>query len=347
MKIYRKLTGILDSSNYISGDYMLAITLLIISTIIGAGFATGAELASFFGSIAIPPIIISVIIGIFLLSIISVLIFCARTPGKHVKKVFAIVYFGIFIVMTAGLANLCGIYITIISLVFCIAIVCFGFDKLLLLNNYLISFVLVILISVCLINYESSASYEPQIGITGSILSALLYAGMNCCLIELVIAKCLQNNSPKKVFLASCVAVITICCLIWLILSAIKGIAADMPIISLSNNIITKAAVFFSILTSMYICLYNIYLVFGVEKKKTLAKVTSLSILCSISFGFSFFGFLESLGVIYPILGGCMILYTLWLFFRFLFNLSRRYFFSRKLLIINNSINSLDIVKNE
>lgn len=312
---------------------MVSIIFLIISTILGAGFATGAELVAFFGNIGLPPILVSFLVGVFLLAIMTVLIFCARAHNKIFKTAFTVIYFLIFIVLTAGIANLGGVYVTIVVLVLSIAVVMFGFERLLSINKYLILAVVIILLTVSVANfkaYEYAGDIKPFKG----VWSAFLYAGMNCCILEAVFSKCLVNNSKRKIMISAIIAIVIICTMIFLILHAIQGVNAAMPILELNKSPIIWLAVFFSIFTSMFVCLYNICVLSGFEQKKYGAKSVFLSLLCLIAFGFSFFGFIETLSIIYRFIGGCMILYVCFLGFK-------KFFF------VNNSVDGLNVIQNQ
>ena len=328
---------------------MIALILLIISTVIGAGFATGAELLSFFGKTGLPPILIAAVVGFFLLLIMSALLFLVpRKQNKVIRHAFTAIYFAVFIVMTAGLMHLSGVITTIIALVFCIAIVMFGFDKLLFVNKYLILFVLAILLFASITNLNGDNSvllHAEGAKWAQGVALCLLYAGMNCCSLERIFTTAPAKYSRKKILVACVIATVIICIFIALILTAImrQNVITAMPILVLSNNIITKAAVFLSILTSMMICLYNITT--PASRKQRLAAPTAI---CLLAFGFSFLGFQSVLAFLYPLIGGCMILYVLWLICcRAWYCLRLRCRKSRNFFIVNNTVDCLKVVKDQ
>ena len=291
---------------------MPAIVLLIISTIIGAGFATGAELVAFFGGSSLSPWVVAIIVGMFLFAIMTVLVFLApRRQHPIVRHAFTAVYFAVFAVMTAGFAQLCGVWATVAALAFCIIVVMFGFDKLLFVNKYIMYFVLAILLTASIANigpYDNSPFVKGGTSLGAGVLSALLYAGLNCCLLVAVIAKSLEKTSRKRVLVSCAVATVIICVFVALILTAIRaqGVSADMPILALSNTPLTMIAVLLCILTSMMICLFNV-------SKNTTVRSYWLILLCGFAFALSFFGFKDILGVAYPALGFGMVLYVGWL----------------------------------
>ena len=332
---------------------MIALTLLIISTIIGACFATGAELVVFFGSTGLPPAAIAIFVGIFLFAIMAVLVFFAHKNQNHIlKHAFTAVYFAIFVVMTAGLMHLGGTITTVLALVFCIFVVLYGFERLLFVNKYSMYFVLAILLTATATNLKGTGDIlggtEPDLG--RGLGMALLYAGMNCCLLGPVFSSALVKNSRRRVLVSCALATVIICILATLIMTAIRkqGVSAEMPLLELSNNLVTKAAVFLSIITSMMICLYNIVTSFPHSKTPAdspLAKggaALGAGGACLIAFGLSFLGFAKALGIFYPVIGACMILYVLGLVLLRCGKFFRHHFF-----VINNSVDRLQIVKNE
>ena len=287
---------------------MVEITLIIVSAVIGAGFATGAELVAFFGGCGLPPLIIAVMVAGFTSVLMSVLIFCKSRQTRVTKAIFTGTYFLIFIVMAAGLRHLAGMSTMIVSLVLCCLVVLWGMGGLLRINKYMMFFVLAILVMVCmgaLFGARSSTQEPRNVNLLHGVWKALIYSGLNCCILDRTFTHLRKTNSRKKLLVAGVIAAVTIGALICLILTTFhhRGVSADMPILELSNNIITKIAVFFCILTSMMILLNNIA---GDFKRH---KLSLCGLICAIAFGFSFLGFRNLLGGIYHFIGIFMILY--------------------------------------
>jgi len=323
---------------------MTAIVLLIVSTIIGAGFATGAELVAFFGTSGLPPWVIAIIIGVFLFAIMAGLVFLGNSRQHPVvRHVFTAVYFAIFIVMTAGFAQMGGILATLLGLGFCMAVVLFGFEKLLFVNKYLMYFVLAILLHASISNLGKIPSVAPA-QVWRTVGSGLVYAGLNCCLLEAVLSKALERERRSRVLASCAIASALIAVLAGLILTAIKsqGITAALPILALSDNFVTRAAVMVCVLTSMFICLFNV-------SKNTTNRPYFLVLLCLCAFGLSFFGFKDILGVVYPVIGGLMVCYVGCLCGVRCFSRIRR---ARRLgkhdlFVVDDTIDGLELVKNE
>lgn len=291
---------------------MVEIVLLVISAIVGAGFATGAELITFFGDTGLHPVVISAMVAVFSVIIMAVLLYARKRPTKSTRYLFTTIYLAVFIVMTAGLKSLSGTLATVLALGFCCLVVFWGLGGVLRVNKYLMYFVLAILVFTCV-----TSLFKPSIptdvctrpNIIMGVGKALLYSGLNCCILERVFLELRERNSARRVFMACVWAMIVIACMVTLILSAINhlSVRAEMPILELSNNIITKTAVFFCILTSMMICLYTIACDLANQPK---ARVSWSVLFCCAAFGFSFLGFKSILGIVYPAIGVFMLLYV-------------------------------------
>lgn len=323
---------------------MISLILLVISAVIGAGFATGAELVAFFGDVGLDAWAIALLVGVCLFAIMSVLIFFEGKQIRGVRWFFTAVNFATFIVMAAGLRHIAGTWALILSLGFCVVIIFWGFSKMMWVNKYLMFFVLGILLWASLSNLTAppqAVHTTPRIG--RAIYMAILYAGLNCCILQRVLSQFSKQYSRKQILAACGGACLIIMLLVGLVLGAImrNGVTADMPILALSNNFVTKFAVFLCILTSMMILLNNL-----IPKQENSSPAFSLPLvallLCCVAFGFSFFGFGSILGVVYPIIGGFMILYCGWLLFRGLLHL-----FLHNRLVVHDSVDGLQIIRDE
>ena len=288
---------------------MVGIVLLIVSAVIGAGFSTGAELVAFFGATGLSPWVIAVLVGACIFSIMAVIVFFERGQFPRARHFFTLVNFSTFVVMAAGIRHIAGTLALILSLAFCIVIVFFGFSRVVMVNKYLMFFVLAILLSASLPHFSFDTTPREQTPrVPRAIYMAILYAGLNCCILQKLLSRFANKHSKKQILVACAVATIILVLLVGFILTAIfnSGTTADMPILDISNNFITRFAVFLCILTSMVILLDNL-----VSNEKSFVKNKfNISIAISlVALGFSFFGFKDILGVVYPIVGGLMILY--------------------------------------
>jgi len=283
---------------------MIALTFLIISSIIGAGFATGAELIAFFGGVGLPPWVIAILVGVFLLINIYLIYILDSRGHKPSAFVFIPIYFVFFIAMTAGIAQIAGILTAGIALAISITIVIFGFDKLMWVNKWIMIFVLVTILVVTIPNISHIPQSEIRIG--RAILSAIIYSGLNSCMLFPIFSKARKRFKPNQIKIAILASAIIISFFVLIIMSAIREGNA-MPILALSNNFFVMVTIFLAIFTSQVISLFNIN---EATKKLKLPK-TKLIIFSTIAFALSLFGFSQIIAFAYPTVGGFMVVYVI------------------------------------
>jgi uncharacterized membrane protein YkvI len=295
---------------------MLALTFLIISSIIGAGFATGAELVSFFGRSALSPFVIGLIAGALFFAIMSALVL-AQPRGNNSQKIqrnsnrlFAPVAFVFYTAMIAGISEISGHLAGLFAVTICVLIVWFGFEKLLFINKFLTVFILAVLLVVT-IPHQIGIVTTPidSFGTLRTIGAGILYAGMNCCLLEVIIKAALKKWTLRQVLSSCAIASATLSVFVILLLTAIRNTdtaATAMPILHISSSILTTAAIFVSILTSMFGALLNI--AHTEKRQKSLWFLICVSIIAYIC---SLLGFSNVISIGYPIMGAVMIFYVL------------------------------------
>lgn len=293
---------------------MFALSFLIITAIIGAGFATGAELQAFFGGSALPPIMIALFVGVFLLAIMLIFLKASQkdeNAGKLKTVLFKALYYLFYVAMIAGIAELSGQATAILAIILCIAIVRFGFERLLIVNYILTITVLVVLLWIGGTNVSGSALPASFSSFGGTMLAALLYAGMNCSMMEQLFRTARKQFKQKEIILAIVFAVCVVSFFVMLLLTAIRtsNVGTAMPVLALNDNFITRAVIFFAVLSSMYVALFNLA---GEQKAQKnnlpiLIGVSAIAYICSL------FGFTEIIGTFYPVVGAIMILYALWI----------------------------------
>lgn len=290
---------------------------MIISAVVGAGFATGAELVAFFGSSALPPIAIAAVVATLLIGLMTALLYL---PNKLKRWLFTPIFFIFFVAMTAGVTELAGPAASAVAVIISVLIVLFGFEKMLAANKVLMGFALVVLFAVVLKNFSGTmAKSNLPTNEWKTMWSALLYAGMNCCLLPGIFAEAKKKFSCKELLFGCFAAAVTIGFFVLLILTAVRvnGVSnATMPILALSGSIIVRIAVLICILTSMFAALFNM-----VPSKSagatTLTSRNNVLLLClvgAVGYGLSFLGFTKVIGVFYPITGIMMIGFILFSF---------------------------------
>jgi len=295
---------------------------MIISAVVGAGFATGAELVAFFGASALPPIWIAVLVGVFLFLFMAALLYL---PMRFGKRAFVPVFFIFFTAMTAGVTELAGPITALVAVVTSILVVWIGFERMLAANKLLMGFALAVLLVVVLMNVGGAL---PQTGNRADTLmttgKALLYAGMNCCLLPGIFARARQTLSRRDLLICAAVSTVVISFFVMVILTAIhvRGAAgAPMPIFAIADSAVVRFAVLVCILTSMFAALFNL----GAEIPR---GVLPLAVVGALGFLFSFLGFTKVIGIFYPIVGMVMIGFIIfsfccWLRLRFVGRRSR------------------------
>ena len=311
---------------------MIEITMLFLGSVIGAGFATGAEIITFFGKIQLPTWWIAIIVGltIYLVIVLQVLLNYQTNKPKKIKPIntchnrigdifFALIYFVLFTAMTAGITSLMNVSMTAISLVISLLIVLFGFHRMSRFNTYIV-FVIIVLITTTAMPYLLSQQTTTYIWqhIPANILSAFLYAGLNCFVFPELIKAAATHHKRRTLMNAGALTAIIITILVGLILTTIKSTNtqnAPIPLLTAAPNFITVIVILLAILTSQYTTLFAInHRLENLLPKKKFRLIRIIGI-CTLAFFCSFFGFNTIINFAYPIIGSftCVFLLFSWL----------------------------------
>ena len=280
---------------------MFGLAFLLVSSIIGAGFATGAELLVFFGNAGLAPWVIALMVGGFLFALMAVTVALASRGFNPPKILFVPLYFAFFVVMTAGIAELLGVWGAVLSLGASVLVVIYGFDKLVRFNKYLIGLVLVVILVIAIPNLGVINVGER--GISSVAWSALLYAGMNTMLFP-IINRAKKKLSGKEILGSCLMACMVLGFFVLVLLSSIDpNSQAQFPVLELSSSWFVMVAIFLCMFSSQFIALFNI----DSETKKTQGNVGKLIAVCVVAFIIGSFGFSRVMGFVYPIVGMFMI----------------------------------------
>ena len=249
--------------------------MLIVGTIIGAGFASGKEISAFFGQNISPFVAPAVGLGIFLLCYL----FCTigrtfkshdfsevnhKLLGKLHVVADAFLLLNSLIVLSGMLSGMDSLFgslfpiapaYSIISGVLCAIIVAKGLKGLLKGNSIIVPFIVLFIILVCCFNIGKpmfSFAFGPF-----TIPAVIIYICMNIMLACTVLTT--VDEKPKTVFWASLIAALIMTALMLLIILTLNNndIDADMPLIAIAastNKVlyyIAIAAVATSIFTTM------------------------------------------------------------------------------------------------
>lgn len=302
--------------------------MLIVSLIVGAGFASGSELVSFFGKFGFAAYPVAVLCGLMLFCSLIVFMSLGEIIRPKSTEDLTRALFGKFspvadtfilfihLIITASmvagadqLIEFGSIQMPIISLLtLCLVyvVVYRGFQSLVDVNAFLMPLVLFTCFLVGVYGITHPVDFVASQGTLAEVLgSAFIYVGMNTLLSATVIT---SINQPLKLQVKSAgIGSIIISCLIMLLTSAIMcgGIAvisADMPIMVLASRMNAKlvfvivlwSAIFSSVLANSYIL--NQW-ASGLIKDKQI----SLSTVLIVVFILSRLGFKTIVDIFYPL----------------------------------------------
>lgn len=309
----------------------ISVAMLIVGTMIGAGFASGKEIVTFFGDV--PNMFVALITGVSVFGLSTLFLFVGRRVkktdvgevngavfGKARPLADVFILFNSLIVlgaMLAGSDSLAAEFIdlrplaSVIMGVLCAVIVIKGLSGVLKANAVLVP-IMVVFLCVCAvlaINFPFAPSSSPI-----KPYSILLYVSMNMILGGGVLST-VHNLSPREIILASAVASTLIAGLLMLIMGALRSTSAahaDMPmlLIALKSGrpmyfvcLPVIGASIFTTMLSAFKSLYDYLLVFVKHKIITAGLVLIGGMLVGA------FGFSTVVGRLYPIVGAIGVLY--------------------------------------
>ena len=296
--------------------------MLFIGTIIGAGFATGAEIVTFFGALPLPLWLIALLVGIAMFALIALSIFLYHpAPSRRHKPLdctFMILYFVMFTAMTAGVTQLAGACGSLLSLAVSGLVVYFGFEKMARFNTLVVISIVIVLFGICFrclfIPVTPTINYHH---LPRGMLWAILYAGLNCMMLPELIAAAAPRYNKRTLLIAGLVTAVIIAVFVYMILQTITVTAtadAPLPLLASSHHPATFVVVLLAMLTSQYTALFaivqKINAVIPQAQKKTR---TALFGSCGLAFIASFCGFNQILQWGYPLIGAfisCFLLFS-------------------------------------
>ncbi|MCL2848390.1 MAG: hypothetical protein FWE13_06600 [Firmicutes bacterium] len=316
----------------------VTVSFLILGAILGAGFASGRELISFFG-LGISPLAISVIVAILIFSVSSLFLWIgSKLNVKKVSQVnFALVgrfhfitdavlLVNSLIVLSAmlGATNSLGattigfnspIY-AVVLVVACALLSLKGAKGLTTANKIVVPFMVILIViiaGIVLFNSSNSTDYTLE---AGSIWQAIVFVCMNMLLASTVVTTIGQLDK-KTIFVSSAITAIIMGVLVFVVLSALNArgdIVSDMPVLSMAREIhiiiywlmvvMLAAGIFTTMLTAMLGLVAWLEPILGSKK----FSATTVSVLAFI---LSNLGFATVVRVLYPIIGIFGVVYTL------------------------------------
>ncbi len=309
----------------------MSVAMLVVGTVIGAGFASGREVVSFFG--AVPNMFAALIAGVLVFGCSILFLFVGRRVKKDdigevngavfgklrpIADVF-VLFNSITVLgaMLAGTDSLAAEFIdirpfasVILGLV-CAVVAVKGLNGVIKANAVLVPLMIVFLAVTCFmaLDYPFAPASSPI-----KPYSIILYVSMNMILGGGVLTT-VHHLSPREIILASAVAAVVIAGLLTVIMGALRSTSAayaDMPmlLIALKSGkpmyfiaLPVIAASIFTTMLSAFKALYD-YII-GFIKYPVIAA--GIVLIAGIAVGL--FGFSTVVGRIYPITGAIGLVY--------------------------------------
>lgn len=300
-----------------------SLAMLIVGTIIGAGFATGKEIISFFGRDVSPFVAPLVGVGIFFLCFL----FCsigriykssdfsqvnAKLLGKSHVVTDSFLLLNSLIVLSGMLSGMDSLFdpilpiapaYSIISGVLCALIVSGGLNGLLKGNSIIVPFIIIFIAAVCCFNIGGT-SQSSTLSLS-SIPGAIIYVCMNIMLACTVLMT--VNEKPKTTLWASVIAAVIMTVLMFIIILTLNetDIDSDMPLVTVAFNtnkilyVFAVAAVATSIFTTMMTALSGL----SSWLASLIGKKFSVVIALLAGLVVSNLGFNNVVTYLYPIIG--------------------------------------------
>lgn len=307
------------------------IASLFVGTIIGAGFASGREIALFFGNMS--PLFVAfsgIILGLF-----AFLFMLAGKRGFKLESSFiaVMVYICSIITAAAMIAASEDILHSMTHLNFLgfasgalgVFIVVKGIEKIKILNVVAVPMIIVLI--AVLFFKSGDFSVSGNFG----ILRPFAYAGLNIFLAGIIITKEGEKSSGKEILLASLMSGVFLAVTLFCIQCIIKGnIDSAMPMLDAANrlnlpifcDILVFVAVFTTFVSSAQL-MFVLTKVF-IEKNKFLSRqnisgaaIPALFTLL-LSYLFSLLGFKNIVDWFYPVISVCGIICLAIVLFTFL-----------------------------
>lgn len=278
---------------------------------------------TFFGQLALPTWLIALLVGSAMLVVIILTIhlqFMATTPPNKIWSMILIsLYWIIFTTMTAGITQIAGSFISVITLILSGVIVLFGLDKLQRLNNIIVLTIIIMLVVICLPHQTATPTTTFYTQIPAGLGWAFLYAGLNCLTFSELVKAAAQHCSRRTLYGAGVITASLITALVFLILTAIRQTGtqnAAMPLLAIANHPLTMVLIILAILTSQYAALFAmVQKTTNLTKRSIFNPQTWVILYGATAFAGSFFGFSQILNIGYRIIGAviCFSLLFSWL----------------------------------
>lgn len=321
---------------------VFSVAFLILGIVIGAGFASGKELVTFFGSSAPVTSFLIIIMGLLIFYIVYIFIRIGKfikpkTLSDITKAVFKgyapifdiVLVISLFIGVIAMLAGADAVagdafvdynfpYASIILSMLVVIIVSGGLNSLLKANSVVVP-IMIILVLVVTIGFLGFGVHENVtlikdtsfIGVGSSIFSMLLYVCMNMLAVTILVAEIgpiIKNKQAKRIGLLS--SLLVVMCVVLVLLSLFSSsdfiINSEMPMVKVAYNLGSVFGGIYSLVIMFGIFTTVIACGFAVNnwfRMYVKDKVLSISIVMFVAFLISRLGFGAIVELFYPIEG--------------------------------------------
>lgn len=306
-----------------------AVAMLIIGTIIGAGFASGREIISFFGSGI--SVLIAFLCGGAIFALCALFLWLGSvTKAKNVSELNVKLIGRLHVIpdcflllnslivlggMLAGMNSLGNMFIkasplfSIIGGILCIFVVHKGIKGLLRCNNIVVPLIIIMLFLVCGISIFTGG-IDVSLGIfkISALPTVAIYVSMNMMLASTVLTT-LGNMKKKEILLSSAIAAIIMTVLILVLILSLNSygnLAADMPVLEMAKAInpvlygLIAIIIAVSIFTTMLTAMSGLCAWFG--------NILGRGLYCPIvvflaGMIVSYLGFMKVVALLYPLIG--------------------------------------------
>ncbi len=299
--------------------------MLVIGTVIGAGFASGREIVAFFGVTPSPWVALLCAAITFVMCAVFLMVgkkaeardigeVNARLAGRADNILNLVMLFNSAISLAAMLAGFDSLFsafcpikplYSIIFAVISVLIVTKGLDGLIKCNAVLVPALAAVIIFVTISCVNSPASSPLT---EGNVVRSVTYIGMNMMLAASVLTT-VHGLSKKQIFAASGVTAAVVGALVLLIILALGSSDAgnaDMPIVTMSTRfgkIVCGFAVF-AVAAGIFTTMLTAHVTLtewldGLIGRKFLSAVCTAAVCLALGF----MGFKTVVDVLYPVLG--------------------------------------------
>ncbi len=302
----------------------IKISLVVLGSVIGAGFITGREILEFFGG---QNLLLSSAIFVVLFFVFLLYIFLSNSLNSSVSKAVLnpLIYAGNLIIFSGMLSAIDSLFVEVFKIQ---TIVFYPSIFVLILSNLVVSkgvegienankFLTptIVIITLFFIVFFGNANYVEITSV--SLNKCFQYVGLNLFMSSILFNKLGKSVSKKTAVLSAVLSSLVLGLLICLISLVLFGesseiLNSDIPLLSIFNKNIVCFLIFslvlaFGIVTTLFSSHYPLYLLVETKKYNFLSQF----LLSAVAFSLSRLGFYSIVAKFYPILGSVGIVFLI------------------------------------